>query len=402
MKRKTLYFWLAWSFIIIGLAVTVTYLGILYSEGWNFLGSESVDIEKTGQFGDYVGGFVGTLFSLSGFIFLFLTLKEQREAVRKERFENHFFELLRLHRENVSEMRYRKFHGGELKISENRKVFRVIVKEFEECLVEVRHFLNSKDPNDYYIPKYKKKVEEILNLKNLTINLIDFATADMAYCIVFFGVGHEGNLLQRKVYQKKYKPEFYLHVLNYLRLKPKQEHSDAFHNWQALQNMSYNDFKPFVRNLYFADKPGHSITLSAEEMALQQNFSLDKYYGGHQHRLGHYFRHLFQTYKFLESQEFLDRREKYFYGKTMRSQLSTYEQIALFINSISSLGMRWELNPDIGDRSSLDRTEILAAFEKNKLITDYHLIKNLPGTHIYGLYFRKFYPEVNFEVDEYS
>ena len=71
-----------------------------------------------------------------------------------------------------------------------------------------------------------------------------------------------------------------------------------------------------------------------------------KYYGGHQHRLGHYFRHLFQAAQYVNNQNRLDKKGKYFYMKTLRAQLSTYEQEVLFINSLSFLGMSWELFPE--------------------------------------------------------
>ena len=41
-----------------------------------------------------------------------------------------------------------------------------------------------------------------------------------------------------------------------------------------------------------------------------ENYGKLKFYGGHQHRLGHYFRHLFQTYKFLSVQTNIDENDK--------------------------------------------------------------------------------------------
>ena len=121
------------------------------------------------------------------------------------------------------------------------------------------------------------------------------------------------------------------------------------------------------------------------------NLGVDKYYGGHQHRLGHYFRHLFQSYKFLSLQTFLDADEKYFYGKTLRAQLSTYKQFILLFNSISSLGMKWEYTADIKDLPD----DVI--FDDFKFITRYNLIKNLPGSQYYDFTYRKFYPRVHFE-----
>lgn len=115
----------------------------------------------------------------------------------------------------------------------------------------------------------------------------------------------------------------------------------------------------------------------------------EKYYNGHQHRLGHYFRHLFQSYKYLNNQNDLTSEENYFFGKTLRAQLSTYEQAILFFNSISSIGMKWEYTPD---HNSDNRDS-----DKYKLITRYNLIKNLPGYHFLGIKYENYYPRVQFE-----
>jgi hypothetical protein len=307
--------------------------------------------------------------------------------------------LVKLHRENISELTYAKFHNGESKESKNRKVFRVIFSEFEECLLEVRHFLNSKDPDNYYLPTYKKKIQEIYESNNLKVDLIELATADIAYCIVFFGVGKEGLMVLKNLFQKKYKPQYYLHMLNYIQLKPKKENIGGFHFWEVLKSKEYQEFIEIMPKLYFYSKPGHTVTLTVEESQIYNNFTLDKYYGGHQHRLGHYFRHLFQSFKFLNSQETLTKDEKYFYGKTLRAQLSTYEQALLFLNSISCLGMGWELNPEIKNREKKSVEEIENLVKDSRLISNYNLIKNLPGRHIYSLYFSDFYPNVKFEYD---
>lgn len=398
MNQSTIYYKLAWSLVLGGSFITLIYLIILAFSGSGFWGN--IDIAKSGQFGDYIGGFIGTLFSLAGFIFLYLTLKEQRIAFKKERFENHFFELVKLHRENINELTYTKYDDNEMRTSTSRKVFKEIFSEFEECLIDVRHFLNSKNPDDYYTPKYKKEVLRIYKLSKLEVDLIGLATADIAYSIVFFGVGNEGRMVLKNLFQKKYKPEYYLHLISFIRLKPKRENLNGFNKWIEIREKGYRDLKEVLFKLYWYNKPGRRINLTDIETIYYSNFKLKKYYGGHQHRLGHYFRHLFQSYKFLNIQNELSWNEKYFYGKTLRAQLSTYEQALIFINSISSLGMRWELNPDIENRDVKTKDEVEKERISARMITNYNLIKNLPGKHIYGLYFRNFYPNVKYEIEE--
>jgi hypothetical protein len=120
----------------------------------------------------------------------------------------------------------------------------------------------------------------------------------------------------------------------------------------------------------------------------------NKYYGGHQHRLEHYFRHLFQTFKYLDSSKNLSDDEKMTYAKMARAQLSTYEQYLLFVNSISSIGMTWEF---VSDR---DKCFLGIIPDSIPLITRYGLIKNLPGDDFSDLKFSDYYPQLKYESVE--
>jgi hypothetical protein len=108
---------------------------------------------------------------------------------------------------------------------------------------------------------------------------------------------------------------------------------------------------------------------------------------GHQSRLGHYFRQLFQLVKYIDDQpkELLTYFDKYQYIKTLRAQLSTQEQTLLFFNSLSDLGKPWE--KEVG----LD--------ENKKLITKYNLIKNIPTGYIDNINIKTYYSQVHYEGD---
>ena len=112
-------------------------------------------------------------------------------------------------------------------------------------------------------------------------------------------------------------------------------------------------------------------------------------FDGHQVRLGHYFRHLFQSVGYINEQptEILSYEGKYKYIKTLRAQFSTHEQGLIFLNSLSDLGRAWELDERIVDPN-------------RKLITKYNLVKNIPHGFLEGIDVRKYYPDVKFEGDE--
>jgi hypothetical protein len=100
---------------------------------------------------------------------------------------------------------------------------------------------------------------------------------------------------------------------------------------------------------------------------------------------------------FVNLQHKLSRKEKYFYVKTLRAQMSTYEQVLLFINSLSFLGMVWDLMPSY--QKWPIKALSLRSRKNNQLISKYNLIKNLPGEHIYGIRYKTYYSKVKYEFD---
>jgi hypothetical protein len=112
-------------------------------------------------------------------------------------------------------------------------------------------------------------------------------------------------------------------------------------------------------------------------------------FDGHQSRLGHYYRHLFQSVRYINEQpkNLLSYKEKYEYVKTLRAQLSNQEQALLFLNSLSDLGLPWERSNKIIDVNQ-------------KLITKYNLIKNIPDGFLEkGIDIRSYYPDIKYEGD---
>ncbi len=88
-------------------------------------------------------------------------------------------------------------------------------------------------------------------------------------------------------------------------------------------------------------------------------FGLFKNYQGLSYSLGHYFRHLFLTVKFvIDSNIITEQKEKMKYLKILRAQLSNHEQIMLFYNWLSGYGEAWE-------------------DDENSFFTDFKMIHNL-------------------------
>jgi len=387
---------LAWTLIVLGGLISIFFIISTYFDGFSILSSQKTDYGITGQFGDFIGGVVGTIFALAGTLLIFLTFNEQVKQNKREAFESAFFEMIRLYRQNVTELTYEKFVSNKLDKAENRKVFRHIFQEFLECFREVKKFSNSKNPDDYLLKRQKEKLMEIINSNNQKINIIELALIDIAYSIVYFGVGEEGEIVLRDKFKKKYRHEYFYPLLKFIKLKPRRPNKIRWEKWEKLLSYPFKQFKDVNKEFYAYREHMPITSVSAEVKNLIYKTEYDKYYGGHQHRLGHYYRHLFQSYKYLNYHKELTLTEKKFYGKTLRAQISTYEQALLFVNSLSSLGMKWEFTPEF---DLLDGNEDK---ENCKLITRYNLIKNLPGNHFFGLTYKTYYPKIDYENTESS
>lgn len=109
-------------------------------------------------------------------------------------------------------------------------------------------------------------------------------------------------------------------------------------------------------------------------------------FDGHQSRLGHFYRHLFQAISYINEQpnDLLDYKEKYRFAKMIRAQLTTQEQLLLFWNSISVLGENWERAKKLTDPN-------------RKLLTKYNFFKNIPAGFSRHLSVRAYYPIIWYE-----
>ena len=403
-SKYVLYLVLGISFIILAI-----FMYRVISHGLNIT-SDNIKYDVTGQVGDFIGGVIGTIFSGAGFYFLYVTLIEQKDALEnqkkafeRERLESKFFELIKMHRENVSEFNFNAIKHIENENSiqiekkeyEGKAVFNVIFKQFVICRNELEPLFRL---NRVYEPKYRKELENEDFVKNNNINLILLAKIDVCFCIVFFGVGSEGLILLKQKFKGRYKEKFINDVLNFISLKP-AENNEILQKWNNVLNKSSKGKKIKITNEILYRRHFNSFKdLDNEDNHIIENYhnKFIKYYGGHQFRLGHYFRHLFQTVKYINEKKELKYIEKYEYVKILRAQLSTYEQTILLLNSLSTMGYSWELKPERNlDLKNYNEDDF-------KLITKYNLIKNISGDTIFGLPFKFFYPEVEYEGTNYK
>ena len=153
-------------------------------------------------------------------------------------------------------------------------------------------------------------------IRERQIDFVELQKLNFAYLIVFFGVSKEGRRVLERFLLRRYDKQFIKKVLDYFEKIPAE--------WDG------------------------------DQSRLQKNIHY-KYFGGHQHRLGHYFRNLFQAVNYVNDYKPFKGKYniKYNYVKTYRAQFSTYEQSVFFFNSLSDIGQKWELAAMADDDSML-------------------------------------------------
>ncbi|MBS1511880.1 MAG: putative phage abortive infection protein [Bacteroidetes bacterium] len=297
---------LAFLLIIISFAAPFLFTRPSASPDFNFT--------QTGQIGDTIGGLMNPFVALAGVVVtglafyiqykanllqreLFLReqdenkkqlqeqIDNQNKQIRLQQFESQFYEMLRLHRDNITEMKIEGYdfeEGSTLskiqRITEGRKVFVTMKTEFE-CILS----LFSKD---------RKLTDEIFH---------------KCYALFFSGL-------------EEFKVRFPEESIMVEMLKKARRQHENPDTSIIKKNQDRKEFLPYVK-LYFNYKP----------------------FAGHASRLGHYFRHLYLAVKSVANSDIVtDYDEKMKYLKILRAQLSNHEQMLLFYNWLSEYGADWE------------------------------------------------------------
>jgi len=261
-----------------------------------------IDFSKNFPIGDTYVGIMGPFIAILASFLTFIAFWVQYKANRRQnlqfdlqakdvaiqRFESKFFELLKLHRNNVEDIDIS--NGGIV----GRKAFISLYLELS-CT--------------YYA--LKNVIMELLQ-KHLIENIPpEIELVNIAYTTFFTGVG---------------------------------DNSD-----QVLQDFLGVADDDIILNAFIAhlkkskhqfNATGH-IQIQTDDKVI--DFRSYMPFNGHMSILGHYYRHLFQTVKFVVTQDkkILNRSDKYQYLKTLRAQLSDHEQLLLYYNGLSTLGHDW-------------------------------------------------------------
>lgn len=379
---------------IVTVLITVIFIISIW-ENFDLVGTGKISWENTSQISDFFGGVVGTLLSAMGFILIYLSFNSQTETQidQKNQFlesqiENRFIELIKIHKETVKDLEYE----GLEKLN-GQKVIDFIVNQFEACFKEIEPFFKEINPNNLYKTEILSGIKEMAILRSL--NLIQLAKIDIAYSIVFFGTSKDDLKSLNRLLKQQYNEILIDNVLSFIKLKSSK--TENLEKWEIIQKKDLSSQQiSTILNKYKQDRTVNKTQFDSDyqdafEFLLNKS-QTDKYYGGHQYKLGHYFRHLFLTVKYINEQKIIDYKKKYNYVKMLRAQISTIEQYLIFYNSLSFMGRAWELE-HINSTPSND--------QKNSwLFTKYNFVKNIPDlTQPTGLVLNDYYPDLHFEFE---
>jgi hypothetical protein len=242
--------------LVLGI-ITVLTTGIfvfIVWENFDLFGYGKISWENTSQVSDFFGGVVGTLLSAMGFILIYLSFNSQTESQndQKKQFlesqiENRFIELIKIHKETVSNLHYDR--DSDLK---GQKVIDFIVVQFESCFVEIAPFFENTEPEQYYKIAVLPSMNSIASLRS--IDLIQLAHIDIAYSIVFFGLSKEDIKALEHLLKLHYADDLIKDILSFIKLKCLGE--DNQRNWKI---------KRYMKSWTSSNKPerflNHSLTL---------------------------------------------------------------------------------------------------------------------------------------------
>lgn len=129
--------------------------------------SGTINLDKSAKLGDFIGGFVGTIFTLVGIVLLYETLYlqrkefvESRKVFERQQFENKFFSLLKLYQEIIISMHYdvpesaEKYVGKEFFLKHKNDIYK-------DYIVTNSFFKNRKSAIDSYTKFYISNKESV-------------------------------------------------------------------------------------------------------------------------------------------------------------------------------------------------------------------------------------------------
>lgn len=264
------------NLLIAGLIILAIGFILFFWNDWSFSTHEKINADKVAQFGDFVGGLIGSIWALAGVILFYVALNEQRKDFATNR------AVLNAQTEALKQQ-IREFELQREELSETRLVFKIQSETLKKQQFESTFF-------------------SLLNLHHGIVNSIDLRSKENKY-----------NSFESKN-----------------RLTKGFTVNDKIIEITTGRDCFVKFCKGF-RNEYRKLR-GDIPKLNELDIAKQ---AYNNYYKLHQSDLGHYFRNLYHVFKFIKNSEEQNKKR---YTSLVRAQLSNDELFLLFYNGISDYG----------------------------------------------------------------
>lgn len=265
-------------------------------------------LENPGLLGDSAG-VINALFSaliLGGAIYTLNLQRKEIDINQKnntiDKFETKFYEMIRLHRQNVDEIIVDNFKSRRA-IEQLYRYLSEIYKRIENAIIQIESINPENDPKEI---ERINRMKDYLSDHNKRLSYIH----ELSYGYFFYGI--ENYYVTRDSTDVRF------------------------------------DLNVDITAVLILEKTPLSLVTPRNSL------------------LGHYFRHLYQTVQFVANEKIINEVEKSKYTKLIRAQLSDFEQVLLYYNSLSVMGAKW-ITP-IGEKS----------IDKMCPIARFRLIKNIP------------------------
>ncbi|MGX1088468.1 putative phage abortive infection protein [Pseudomonas sp. AP3_22 TE3818] len=150
--------------MLFGVSSVVTAMFILFNNAY-FNASFQIDTELAAKFGDFFGGFIGTIFAIFSVLLLIYTIASQHLDTSKNGARDRFFKMLDYHNENIRGLRIPSLEASKSSIiEEGRRAF-VVYK------IQLKRLLQAVTEID----------------KELSLDLTDAQKIDIAYMCFYYG-----------------------------------------------------------------------------------------------------------------------------------------------------------------------------------------------------------------------
>ncbi len=239
---------------------------------WNetFTFNTKINSEKVSHFGDYVGGIIGSIWSLAGVILFYIALTEQREDIKINR------NTLNIQVETLKQQ-IKEFELQREELSETRKVF----KEQSETL-KIQRFENT-----------------LFQLINLHHEIIDK--------LIFHNPIDNKISVKREVFTEFVKTLEELVCMN--------------NKIKSIEN----------GNIVYVSEPPKNMKQAYQNLIKAYS---GFYFNYTNQLLSHYFRNIYHIFKFIHKTKLIKKENKQFYASLVRAQLASNELTLILYNSL--------------------------------------------------------------------